>query len=417
MSLAWARALARGLRAPRGLPQVVAAPRRQASEVAPGRPAGDGDAGDDDGDAEGGAGPAAFGAALAALERAPGRRRGPLELVPAALAAMAACGVAGRRDAYHRLLRLFPRGPLLPRGPLQRLLSPCPRHQACALQLLEQMEAHGVVPDAETQFLLLGVFGPRSPPVRKCQRMLYWLPRFRHADPHPLPPRLPPEPLERARLALRRIVADPRAPLTVYQMPVPTTLSSGEETVLPYIIGAQSAEQREQLGRHDPARPVVVEGPFPLWLRGTRLAYYVLRGQPPPPGAREEPPDPERSFYFPLQLDLDLERGPWDDDDFDVDEVEEGPVFGLCMAGAGDRATLARWLAGLQLRNPVLARTPVVFRLGGAAAEPPPPAAAGTPLPAAAGPPPAALPRAAAEEEEEEEEEEEPPGRRVQREA
>ncbi|NXQ61027.1 ECSIT protein, partial [Anthoscopus minutus] len=91
------------------------------------------------------------------------------------------------------------------------------------------------------------------------------------------------------------------------------------------------------------------------------------------------PPDPERSFYFPLDLGLDLERGPWDNEDFDVDEgefwwvfwgggclcrpplsllplsaVEEGPVFALCMAGASDRRTLGRWISGLQEENPGL---------------------------------------------------------------
>ncbi|NXG56895.1 ECSIT protein, partial [Hemiprocne comata] len=76
-----------------------------------------------------------------------------------------------------------------------------------------------------------------------------------------------------------------------------------------------------------------------------------------------EPPDPERSLYYPLHLDLDLERGPWDDDDFDVEDVEEGPVFALCMVGSGDRRTLGHWIAGLQEENPVLGRTPVIFRL------------------------------------------------------
>ncbi|NXN92323.1 ECSIT protein, partial [Rhinopomastus cyanomelas] len=76
------------------------------------------------------------------------------------------------------------------------------------------------------------------------------------------------------------------------------------------------------------------------------------------------PPDPERSFYYPLQLDLDLDRGPWDDDDFDVDEVEEGPIFALCMVGGGDlRRALGHWVRGLQETNPVLAQTPVIFRL------------------------------------------------------
>lgn len=35
----------------------------------------------------------------------------------------------------------------------------------------------------------------------------------------------------------------------------------------------------------------------------------------------------------------------------------------MCMAGAGDRATLAKWILGLQQTNPILSQTPVVFRL------------------------------------------------------
>lgn len=90
-----------------------------------------------------GQGPAAFVAALAALEQAPGRRVGRLELVAAALAAMPALGVARDREAYHRLLRLLPRGVWVPRGPFQRLLAPFPRQQECGLQILEQMERYG----------------------------------------------------------------------------------------------------------------------------------------------------------------------------------------------------------------------------------------------------------------------------------
>lgn len=56
--------------------------------------------------------------------------------------------------------------------------------------------------------------------------------------------------------------------------------------------GAQSPDQQELLARHGPARPVFVEGPFPLWLRSTRLSYYVLRGDPLPPHLRVSPMDP-----------------------------------------------------------------------------------------------------------------------------
>lgn len=50
--------------------------------------------------------------------------------------------------------------------------------------------------------------------------------------------------------------------------------------------GAQSPDQQELLAQHSPARPVFVEGPFPIWLRGHRLQYHVLRGDPPGPSLR-----------------------------------------------------------------------------------------------------------------------------------
>ncbi|XP_021238648.1 evolutionarily conserved signaling intermediate in Toll pathway, mitochondrial isoform X4 [Numida meleagris] len=214
MRLSWARALPLRLWGGCGAPK-AARPMCHRSSDAPEPPSDHGPQTTPRDEERGG--PAAFAAALAELERTPGRRLGRLELVAAALAAMPALGVARQRDAYNRLLRLLPRGPWVPRGPFHRLFAPFPRQQECGLQILEQMERYGVVPDAETRFLLLAIFGPRSRPVRKCQRMLYWLPRMRHANPYPLPAQLPPPGLAAACLGLRRIANDPDARLSVYQ--------------------------------------------------------------------------------------------------------------------------------------------------------------------------------------------------------
>lgn len=50
--------------------------------------------------------------------------------------------------------------------------------------------------------------------------------------------------------------------------------------------------------------------------------------------------------------------------------VAEGPVFAMCIAGARDQATLARWVQGLQETNPTLASIPVLFRLASSTTEP-----------------------------------------------
>lgn len=42
---------------------------------------------------------------------------------------------------------------------------------------------------------------------------------------------------------------------------------------------------------------------------------------------------------------------------------EEGPVFGICMTGHGDEATLNQWISGLQQKNPILGQVPTLFSL------------------------------------------------------
>ncbi|MBN3305781.1 ECSIT protein, partial [Amia calva] len=273
-------------------------------------------------------------------------------------------GVERDLSVYNKLLDVFPKEVFVPHNFIQRMFNHYPRQQECAVQLLEQMENYGIMPNVETKVLLVQIFGLKGHPVRKYQRLLYWFPRFKNINPYPLPEQLPQDPLDLARLSLARITDNLDAEVTVYQMPYSDVSDAGEEISQPHIVGIQSPQQRSLLARHNPSRPVFVEGPFPLWLRKTCVFYYVLRADPPPPQEQvEEPLDPERSLYYPLALDLDLDRHLGDDDRFEVDEVAEGPVFAMCMAGSGDQATLFKWISGLQETNPVLGRTPTVFRL------------------------------------------------------
>ncbi|XP_038626600.1 evolutionarily conserved signaling intermediate in Toll pathway, mitochondrial [Tachyglossus aculeatus] len=293
------------------------------------------------------------------------RKRGHVDFIYTALGKMKEYGVERDLAVYNLLLDVFPKEVFVPRNFIQRIFNHYPRQQECGVQVLEQMENHGVLPNKETEFLLLQVFGRKSYPMLKYHRIMYWFPRFKNINPFPLPKPLPQDPVDLARLGLQRIAADLSARVTVYQMPEAAESPAGAGVLFrPHIIGIQSPDQQAALARHSPSRPIFIEGPFPLWLRDKCVYYHILRADLVAGEKEEEELGPERNFYCPMQLDLDLDRGPWDDNEFDVDEVEEGPVFAMCMAGAHDQDTLAQWILRLQETNPALAQIPVVFRLG-----------------------------------------------------
>ncbi|XP_005994181.1 evolutionarily conserved signaling intermediate in Toll pathway, mitochondrial [Latimeria chalumnae] len=292
------------------------------------------------------------------------RRRGHVEFIYAALKKMPEFGVERDINIYNRILDVFPKEVFVPQNFIQRMFNHYPRQQECGVQVLEQMENYGIMPNKETKFLLVQIFGEKSHPVRKYQRIMYWFPKFKHANPYPVPAVLPQDPLDLAKFSLQRIAADLDAKTTVFQMPATDISEDGAEVKQPYVVGIQGPDQQDLLAKHNPDRPVFVEGPFPLWLRQTCVYYYILRADPLPPEERvEEEMDSERNFYYPMVLDFDLDRDLGDYYDFDVDDVEEGPIFSLCMTDSGDQITLGKWISGLQQTNPVLGCTPVVFRL------------------------------------------------------
>lgn len=292
------------------------------------------------------------------------RRRGHVEFIYAALKKMPEFSVEKDITVYNKLLDVFPKEVFVPRNFIQRMFNHYPRQQECGVQVLEQMENYGVMPNVETKVLLVQIFGEKGHPMRKFQRIMYWFPKFKHVNPYPVPHQLPEDPLDLARFSLKRIADDLDANITVYQMPCTDVTESGQEITLPHIVGIQSPSQIELLAKHNPNRPVFVEGPFPLWLRKTCVYYYVLRADPTTDEEKkEEPYDPERCFIYPLQLDLELDRDFGDEENFDVEDLDEGPVFAMCMTSQGNQATLNQWISGLQETNPILGQVPTLFRL------------------------------------------------------
>ncbi|KAM7140900.1 evolutionarily conserved signaling intermediate in Toll pathway, mitochondrial isoform 1-T2 [Molossus nigricans] len=296
-------------------------------------------------------------------------KRGHVDFIYLALRKMREYGVERDLAVYNLLLDIFPKEVFQPRSVFQKIFIHYPRQQECGIAVLEQMENHGVMPNKETEFLLVQIFGRKSYPMLKFVRMKLWFSRFKNVNPFPVPRDLPQDPVDLAKLGLRHIEPDLSARVTVYQMPSSKD-STGTADPEQHIVGIQSPDQQAALARHNPARPIFVEGPFSLWLRNKCVYYHILRADLVPPEEREVEKIPEEwNLYYPMQLDLDYGRSGWDDYEFDINEVEEGPVFAICMAGAHDQATLAKWIQGLQETNPALAQIPVVFRLSASTGE------------------------------------------------
>lgn len=82
------------------------------------------------------------------------------------------------------------------------------------------------MPNTETEFLLIQIFGRKSHPMLKLLRMKLWFTRFKNINPYPVPRDLPQDPLDLAKLGLRHMEPDLSAKVTVYQVHIPVcTLS------------------------------------------------------------------------------------------------------------------------------------------------------------------------------------------------
>ncbi len=90
-------------------------------------------------------------------------------------------------EAYRKIMEIFPVGPLRCATKWQVDNMHYPRQQNCAIQILEQMERNGVMLDEDFVRLCVKIFDDWTHVVRKAKRQLYWLPKFKHLNPYPVP--------------------------------------------------------------------------------------------------------------------------------------------------------------------------------------------------------------------------------------
>ncbi|XP_035790516.1 evolutionarily conserved signaling intermediate in Toll pathway, mitochondrial-like [Anopheles albimanus] len=297
-------------------------------------------------------------------------RRNHVEFIYAALKHMEAFGVHKDLTVYKALIDVMPKGKFVPTNLFQAEFMHYPRQQQCIIDLLEQMEDNGVMPDYEMEAMLVNVFGRKGHPVRKYWRMMYWMPKFKNLSPWLLPNPVPNDALELARLAVERMCSvDPRSKIDVFD--TKTVKDAIDHT---WVVSGQSGEQSELLAAHDKQDPLYIEGPFVIWLRNRSINYFILKSAPKPlPPLEEENSDPDDVSNLKIPyLGVDLRRrnvSPSTSSQLSilrrsVHVQDDGIIYAICCTGTSTKDSLLSWIRLLEKENgnAVLASLAVLFK-------------------------------------------------------
>lgn len=286
-------------------------------------------------------------------------RRGHVEFIYAALKNMEDFGVHKDLETYKALIDCLPKGKFIPTNMFQVEFMHYPKQQQCVIDLLEQMEDNGVMPDYEMQDQLSNIFGDKAFPLRKYWRMMYWMPKFKNLSPWPLPDPLPDGTFELAKLAIERITSvDLKTEIKIYQ--THDLEDSIDDT---WIISGQSPTQKSLLEKHDIKQPLYVEGGFRVWLKNKPVNYFILRANPKVYDVNLEDMDDVTDIKVPFfnikpPVKKPLKVVP------SVHEQEDGVIMAVCATGTSSKDSLLSWIRHLEKDgNSVLSDIQIVFTL------------------------------------------------------
>ncbi|XP_023288952.1 evolutionarily conserved signaling intermediate in Toll pathway, mitochondrial isoform X2 [Orussus abietinus] len=282
------------------------------------------------------------------------RRRSHVEFLYAAMKYMEQFNVHMDLEMYKKLIDVLPKGKYIAMNQFQVEFMHYPKEQQCIIDLLQKMEDNAIIPDVETEEMLINIFGNHSYPLRKLRRMAYWMPKFRNLNPWPPPIPLPEDSCELAKVAIKKICSvDVQSHVTVFQS------DSVEDSVdKTWIVSGMSPMQEELLVKHDRAKPVFVEGPFKIWVGRASVDYFILRADAVP----FKPPniniDDVSNIHMPWEKEFkEIIAAP------SVHEQAEGTLFSVCATGTSSKDSLLSWVRCLERKNPVLVNLPIVFTL------------------------------------------------------
>ncbi|GAV02466.1 hypothetical protein RvY_13029 [Ramazzottius varieornatus] len=305
----------------------------------------------------------AFRGAIASFLKRDIRRAGHVEFIYAALKRLKHFGVEKDLDVYKDILNVFPKGRFVAQNMWQVEFMHYPRQQDCCIDVLCEMEKYGVIGDTEMYHIILNVFGDRSYAMRKFKRMMYWYPKFRYANPYPIPWPTPKDPYEQARLALERMCPDLKKKVTVVQ--AHEVDEHAEDPT--WIASLICPDQIVLIAKHPDDRPLYVEGEFSVHLREAWLKYFILRDEPKEMLDAGPLVNPKSYYEADTSTDWDLFFQNETSKEFaplsSVHEQEDGNILSICITGSGSKLSLKSWIAYLTRTNPRLAQVPIVFRI------------------------------------------------------
>ncbi|XP_030020502.2 evolutionarily conserved signaling intermediate in Toll pathway, mitochondrial [Manduca sexta] len=288
------------------------------------------------------------------------RRRGHVEFVYAALAKMKEFGVQKDLEVYKALVDVFPKGKFIPQNIFQAEFMHYPKQQQCAVDLLEQMEDNKVIPDTEMEQMLLNIFGNRGIPLRKYWRMMYWMPKFKNLSPWYLPDEMPSDTMMLAKLAIERITSvDPDTKVNVWQ--TEEIEVSLDKT---WIVSAQSEAQKILLSEQPIDEPLVVRGPYDVYLRDQIVTYFLLLGKTRADPKDDRDPDDVSDIEKPPGIPGYIGSTKLPAVKCTVHEQDDGTIVSVCATGTSSRDSLLSWIRLLEkYGNPILSTVPVIFTL------------------------------------------------------
>ncbi|CAG9799079.1 unnamed protein product [Chironomus riparius] len=290
-------------------------------------------------------------------------RRNHTEFIYAALKNMKEYGVQRDLVVYKKLIEVMPKGKFIPTNLFQVEFQHYPKQQQCIIDLLDQMEDNGVMPDYEMEDMLINVFGRRGFPVRKFWRMMYWMPKFKNLSPWIVPNPPPNDAFDLGMLAIERMCSvDLQSKICVYH--TKDVESSIEDT---WIVSGQSIVQQDLLKQHDKKIGLFIEGPFNIWLRYRCISYFILRSEAPK-NFIEHNDDIEVDDVSDIDVPIfSLGRVKQKKNKVailrSVHEQKDGTIYAVCCTGVSSKDSLLSWIRLLEKNgNPNLADLLVLFK-------------------------------------------------------